>query len=697
MNNTGERREGGISNTIRPEPIWKTIPEEIKKLDQWVVWKLEHPPNRAKPTKPPYDPNTGRNAKPNDPTTWNTFEIAQSAFLKSPQWSGVGFMFHDDKKYTGIDLDDCINSEGNISPWAMEIIRKLNSYTELTPSNKGVHIIIRNSPKPGTKAKEPIKIDGNIVGAIEIYDCGRYFTFTGKHLSGTPTTIEENRTKELAEIYYQYLEPQTESELLDSNSPDTQANISQEPSKEISQPSISNTPSRLTTEEVQILSKVLAIDGNKFQLLWEGKWKIAGYPSSSEADIVLCGILARNTMNNAKLIDKIFRLSGMYRAKWDELHGQQTYGQRTIQIAITNHESLLNDHKKVCTYCQKEIFFLEGKAINLDDKSPHRCEEFQKAHQIKPNVEIELTIHQTRLDLKTAFDLTIPLPTLDFVLPSLLAGTVGMITAPGGTGKTFWLLQAAVSIASYGQRIPFFGGVWDPPPCNGRVVLLLAEDPLDILAHRVRAISKWLSTSYNIPQLIKALENNLEIHSLMGHQPCLINSKGEPNQQWLDFVKKAAEGTRLLGLDPLRRWHRGDEIDNGVMMYLIQLLEGISKESGCTILLSHHVNKASILSGTGGEQSAARGASAITDGVRWQLNLTKLNKETANTLQVQENMRSHFVHMEISKSNYGAPIEPVWLRRLEDGILVKAHFPTSNKNNQKEKQRYEKEMEEFAT
>jgi hypothetical protein len=184
---------------------------------------------------------------------------------------------------------------------------------------------------------------------------------------------------------------------------------------------------------------------------------------------------------------------------------------------------------------------------------------------------------QTRLDLRTAFDLVVSLPELDFILPGLLAGTVGMITAPGGTGKTFWMIQAAISIASQEQRIPFFGGVWEPPKYSGRVVLLLAEDPLNILVHRVRAISKWLSTSYNIPKLTNDLEDRLAIHSLIGYQPCLMNVDGKPDLRWLDMVKRVAESTRLLGIDPLRRWHRADESDNGLMMYLIQLMEEIAK------------------------------------------------------------------------------------------------------------------------
>jgi RecA-family ATPase len=300
---------------------------------------------------------------------------------------------------------------------------------------------------------------------------------------------------------------------------------------------------------------------------------------------------------------------------------------------------------------------------------------------------------QTRLDLRTALDLTAPLPELDFVLPGLLAGTVGMIIGPGGTGKTFWMIQAAISIASQEQMIPFFGGVWEAQKYTGRVVLLLAEDPLDILFHRVRAIGKWLSVDYNIPKLTAELEDKLEIHSLIGYQPCLMDSDGKANRLWLDTVRRAAEGARLLGIDPLRRWHRGDEIDNGLMMYLIQLLEEIAKDSGCTILFSHHVDKLSMINGSGGEQGAARGASALTDGVRWQLNLVKMNKEEAGKLGVEENMKGHFVRMEVSKSNYGISIEPVWLRREDGGVLSKAVFTKKPSRKENKDKPYEKALE----
>ncbi len=86
--------------------------------------------------------------------------------------------------YTGVDLDKCRDPEtGEIEPWARSIIDRLKSYTEISPSGCGLHILIRPSSAPG----------GNRKGKLEFYDRGRYFTMTGHHLVGTPATIESRQ------------------------------------------------------------------------------------------------------------------------------------------------------------------------------------------------------------------------------------------------------------------------------------------------------------------------------------------------------------------------------------------------------------------------------------------------------------------------------------------------------------------------
>jgi putative DNA primase/helicase len=81
----------------------------------------------------------------------------------------VGFVFCSGDPYVGIDLDDCVDPEtGQIELWALQIIEELDSYTEFSPSGKGVHIIVKGKIPSAVKRDE-----------IEMYDCKRFFTITG--------------------------------------------------------------------------------------------------------------------------------------------------------------------------------------------------------------------------------------------------------------------------------------------------------------------------------------------------------------------------------------------------------------------------------------------------------------------------------------------------------------------------------------
>lgn len=62
----------------------------------------------------------------------------------------VGFVFTRDDPFVGIDLDHCRDPEtGKIKPWALEIVAKLNSYSEVSPSGTGLHIHCDRSPTAG--------------------------------------------------------------------------------------------------------------------------------------------------------------------------------------------------------------------------------------------------------------------------------------------------------------------------------------------------------------------------------------------------------------------------------------------------------------------------------------------------------------------------------------------------------------------
>lgn len=151
--------------------LFDKIPQELKERPQWVCWILiPDPKNPGKPKKVPIDPKTGKAASTNNPATWATHDQAVNRY-NIGGCKGIGFVFTDNDTYVGIDLDKCRCKEtGEILPWAQEIISSFDSYTEVSPSGTGVHIIVKGR-LPGR---------GKKIGDIEIYDKGRYFTVTGE-------------------------------------------------------------------------------------------------------------------------------------------------------------------------------------------------------------------------------------------------------------------------------------------------------------------------------------------------------------------------------------------------------------------------------------------------------------------------------------------------------------------------------------
>lgn len=153
------------------------FPAELKGLPQWVVWRMET--REGKDTKVPYT-ITDRRASTTEPRDWTTFENAKKCNDDSFDYSGIGFCFA--PPIVGIDLDKCRDaSTGKVEPWASKAIKMLDSYTEISQSGKGFHIIVRGKMPEG----------GNRKGPVEMYTRGRYFVATGNHVEGTPLEIHE--------------------------------------------------------------------------------------------------------------------------------------------------------------------------------------------------------------------------------------------------------------------------------------------------------------------------------------------------------------------------------------------------------------------------------------------------------------------------------------------------------------------------
>ncbi len=275
----------------------------------------------------------------------------------------------------------------------------------------------------------------------------------------------------------------------------------------------------------------------------------------------------------------------------------------------------------------------------------------------------------SRLDLFSLF--SEPAPKLDFVLPGLLAGSVGSVVAAGGTGKSLWALQAAIAVAGGPDTLEIGRLLSDPLP-TGKVVFLTAEDPPGVIHGRVRAIRTVLEERRDGSDVAEAFfeaAGRLFLYPLSGYRTDLGDAA------WKEKIRRRIQGARLVIVDTMRRFHLLEENSSGEMAGLLCEIEVLCKETGTALLFLHHVSKAAAFAGADAQQ-ASRGSSVLTDNVRWQMNLSTMSADESEKLSEHSSgrpvgscARRFYVRCAFSKTNYTVPFPDRWFRRGEGGVL----------------------------
>ncbi|MCX7421342.1 MAG: AAA family ATPase [Planctomycetia bacterium] len=175
-------------------PNLDTIPTSMKRRRRWVCWRFDC--TGKKWTKTPINALTGGNASSTDPDTWVTFKAAVGRYHRGGV-DGIGFMLG--WGWAGIDLDDHLDGDGRITPFAEDVLRRLDSYSEVSPSGEGIKIFFRASLEHGHADHE---------NGIEVYGSGRYFAVTGRKLNDSTENVE-TRQNELRRLLNDVKPPRT--------------------------------------------------------------------------------------------------------------------------------------------------------------------------------------------------------------------------------------------------------------------------------------------------------------------------------------------------------------------------------------------------------------------------------------------------------------------------------------------------------
>jgi len=187
---TGSLR-GSQTEIMGAVPTATSLPALIVTREQWVGWTIKE--RDGKQTKVPVNPETGQYASATDADTWTDFATAREYATENQ--AGVGFVFTTDDPIVGVDLDDCRDpDDGSLTDWAQDIVECLDSFTEVSPSGTGVHVLVKGELLDGR----------NRHGDVELYDNARFFTVTGDTLSKTPATIKP-RQDALAAVHATYV------------------------------------------------------------------------------------------------------------------------------------------------------------------------------------------------------------------------------------------------------------------------------------------------------------------------------------------------------------------------------------------------------------------------------------------------------------------------------------------------------------
>ena len=616
--------------TRPPAAFIDELPQALMPLvdaRRWVIWRWTEPTDGSKPDKPLYRANDPwRYASTQDPASWGSYGSAMNA-VAAGEADGAGYVLRDDAAHIFLDLDQCRDPvSGALADWAQRLVEEADSYTEITPSGRGLRIIGRNESLSAPVHRRVAMPEG---GGVEIFHrCPRYVTVSGQRLTGTPDQLRP--ICDVAADLLLLAQPAA------PRSPDGMPSAALAPAPN---PDAAGLPEDIAAALAVIPNADVSWDD--WSRVGMTTWRASG--GSAEGLSAWKAWSAKSSKHSDAACEQRWR--HWFRSPPTRLGFASLYRLARQANPLWVKPSLLRPgmgHAVPGTNVQGGSTDWEGevpRAVSTPSSESY------SGGQEAPADSLTATLFEPAEFASLA-------PREWVYGHFLIKRFVSVLGAPGGTGKTAYAIAVGLSVA-LGRAL-----IEEPVHSQGAVWIYNLEDPRDELLRRVQAAL----LAHDVPP--GRLAGRLYLDS--GRDQPLILAARLPDgsvvampvvEQLIAELQRRQ--VRLLIVDPFVKSHRLEENRNDQVDFAATLWSRVADAAGCAVLLVHHFRKG----GIAGDADAFRGASALVDAARAAVALRAMDEKEAERFGIDEEERWFFVRADNAKLNLAPrPLDATWLQ-----------------------------------
>ena len=557
--------------------ILQNFPMELLKKVRWMNY-VTHPRPGGGIDKIPINPNTLYTASACTPSALVSFEKAAEQVgketvvkLNTGEYvektiAGVGYVFADDG-IVGIDLDHCIH-DGKVDSWAQKWVDELNSYTELSFSRDGLHVLGMAS----LGGRKGIKTD-----SIEIYDNKRFFVVTGLPYGSVKPLREAQEVVD--RLYAELSGDKASAEQMaieDLSAPPQEKSVqtadSEQAATKTPTPTAHAALPHVTNSEAKNYFEIGLEKDSKFRSLWDGN---RPHRNESVDDQALMAKLAYWCNRDPEQMREKF-LSSPHYAQKDAAHKDKAerndYLRRTVAKALSLSNATAQDddekYRENHKFVGERMVRMYGNGVNADKTDTENCvKQADSEKTATENSVLSLFRPVSNFQEMKA----------EWLVPYLIpAGQITVFASAGGIGKTTVMCQLAAAISSGTACLLDQSDQVKRAP--GKVLFLTTED----------SISKKLKSKF---RRMGANQENIIAPDPSLDKDGLLRGLKFGTPALADAIRSIRPS--LCIFDPIQGYVPA-EVNMGArnaMRDCLATLAALGEETGCTFIIVCHSNK----------------------------------------------------------------------------------------------------------